>query len=240
MADSGQSSKKSEIAAVIPAAGSGLRMGGNLSKQFMDLGGKPILAVTLETFQSCPAVKKIFLVVPSKDVAFCRSEIVETYGFDKVEKIVPGGPTRQQSVHHGIKATGGKYDFILIHDGVRPFATRKLVEKAIETALEHGASISALPAKETIKKVNEYGEVIMTHDRKTMWLVQTPQVFRYTDIMKAHKKAVEENNLNSTDDSLLIEGLGIRVRVIEGLEDNIKITSPHDLELARFILSRRT
>ncbi|MFC1884593.1 2-C-methyl-D-erythritol 4-phosphate cytidylyltransferase [Thermodesulfobacteriota bacterium] len=231
--------KSFSVAAIMPAAGSGVRMGGALSKQFLDLGGKPILAVTLDTFENCPAVQEIFPVVPPKDVEFCRKEIIEPFGYNKVRKVVPGGRTRQESVRLGLEATEGGFDYILIHDGVRPFVSIELIEKSIQMAEKYGAAISALPAKETLKEINELGEVVMTIDRNNIWLVQTPQVFKYEDIVRAHRRAVEENFLDSTDDSLLVERLGVKVSVIEGSEDNIKITSPQDLELAGFILGRR-
>jgi 2-C-methyl-D-erythritol 4-phosphate cytidylyltransferase len=233
------SGKSPSVAAIIPAAGFGVRMGGTVSKQFMDLGGKPILALTLDAFENCSSVQEVFPVVPPQAVEFCRQEIIDLFRYTKVRKIVPGGQTRQDSVRLGLEATQGGFDFILIHDGVRPFAGGELIERTIKMAEKYGAAISALPAKDTIKEVNEFGEVVLTHDRNRSWLVQTPQVFKYEDIMRAHRKAVEENYLDSTDDSCLVERLGINVRVVEGSEDNIKITSPQDLELAGFISGRR-
>ena len=224
--------------AVIPAAGYGIRMGSGRAKQFLDLDGRPMLAATLEPFQNCSAVNAIILVVPSDDVDYCRKEIVAAFEFDKVKKVVPGGERRQDSVRSGIEATNGRYGLLLIHDGVRPVIDKALIERVIEKAKTHRAVITALPAKETVKEVTGQGEVVKTYDRKSVWLVQTPQVFRYQDIAAAHQKALSEGWEEATDDSLLVERLGIPVNVIEGSEKNIKVTTPFDLELARFLLGR--
>jgi len=224
--------------AVITAAGLGTRMATEQAKQFLDLDGRPLLTATLEPFQNCGAVDAIILVVPSKDVDYCRKEIVAAFEFDKVKKVVPGGERRQDSVRSGIEATNGEYGLVLIHDGVRPVIDEALIGRVIEKAKTHRAVITALPAKETVKEVTGQGEVGKTYDRKSLWLVQTPQVFRYEDISAAHKKALVEGWEEATDDSLLVERLGIPVSVIEGSEKNIKVTTPNDLELARFFLSR--
>ncbi len=226
----------SETVAIITAAGSGTRMGTGQAKQFLDLHGRPLLAATLEPFQKCRAVDAIILVAPSKDMDFCRTEIVEAFEFYKVKKVVPGGERRQDSVRSGIEATNGEYDLVLIHDGVRPLIDETLIESVIEKAETHRAVITALPVKETVKEVTGLGEVVKTYDRNRVWLVQTPQVFRYKDIAAAHQKALIEGWEEATDDSLLVERIGIPVNVIEGSERNIKVTTPNDLELARFFL----
>jgi len=223
--------------AIIPAAGSGVRMGSERAKQFLDLGGKPLLALTLKPFQSCPAVDAIILVVPSEDVEFCRKEIVDKLQLTKVKDIVPGGVRRQDSVRLGLEAAGENYDLALIHDGVRPVISERTVERIIDKARIHGAVITGLPARETVKEVDSNQAVVATCDRKRIWLIQTPQVFRYKDILAAHRKALQEGWDEATDDSLLIEKLGIPVKVVEGSEQNIKVTTPNDLDLARFLLS---
>ncbi len=222
--------------AVIPAAGFGVRMKSGQAKQFLSLDKRPILAVTLECFQTCSEVDAIVLVAPPGDVDYCRNEIVEKYGFNKVQKVVPGGERRQDSVRLGILATQGAYDIVLIHDGVRPLIDPPLLERVIATACEHRAVIAALPAKETVKEVNDRGEVVQTYDRPHVWMVQTPQAFRFEDIVKAHEAALIQGWEEATDDAFLVEKLGVPVRVVEGSERNIKVTTPHDLELARFLL----
>ena len=224
--------------AIIPAAGSGIRMGGGRSKQFLDLNGRPVLAVTLSHFQECDEIDAIILVVPSKDIDYCRIEIVEKYRFSKVGKIVPGGERRQDSVRLGIESIDGDYGLVLIHDGVRPLIDVRFLQRVIDVAKTHQAVITGLSAKETVKEVNNNFEVIKTYDRKRVWMIQTPQVFRYKDILKAHQKAYKEGWNEVTDDSFLIERLGIPVKVVEGSEKNIKVTTPYDLKLAGFILDQ--
>jgi len=227
-----------KVAAIIPAAGAGVRMGGQRAKQFLDLGGAPLLALTLRPFESCPAVDAVILVVPSSDVEYCRKEIVERFKLEKVRDVVPGGKRRQDSVRLGLEAAGGECGLVLIHDGARPLIDEALIGRVIETAKAHRAVITGMPAKETVKEVNDLTEVARTHDRKSIWLVQTPQAFRWEDIIAAHRKASEEGWEEATDDSLLMERLGIPVKVIEGLERNIKVTTPYDFELARMLLGR--
>jgi 2-C-methyl-D-erythritol 4-phosphate cytidylyltransferase len=222
--------------AVIPAAGSGIRMKSERAKQFLSLEGRPILAVTLKLFQDCREVDGVVLVAPPGDVAYCREHIVEKFGLTKVKKIVPGGKRRQDSVRLGIEATEGEYDLVVIHDGVRPVIEKGLLKRVIEAAMTHRAVILALPAKETVKEVNDHCEVVKTYDRARVWMVQTPQVFRYEDILKAHQKAVAEGWKEASDDAFLIEEMGIPIKVMEGSEKNIKVTTPYDMELARFLL----
>lgn len=222
--------------AIIPAAGSGVRMGSDRAKQFLELSGIPLLAVTLKPFQNCPVVDEIILVVPLMDVDYCRKEIVERFELKKVKKIVPGGKRRQDSVRLGLNAAGENGGLVLIHDGVRPAIDEALIKRVIEAATCHRAVITALPAKETLKEINNRHEVVKTYDRKQVWLVQTPQVFRYEDIVAAHQKAFHEDGEEATDDSILIERMGIPVTVVEGSEKNIKVTTPSDLELAQFLL----
>lgn len=222
--------------AIIPAAGSGIRMESKRAKQFLSLDGKPILALTLEPFQECKDVAAVVLVVPLDDVEYCKKEIVERFGLTKVKKIVPGGKRRQDSVRLGLEAAEGRYDLVLIHDGVRPLIEKGLIERVIEEAMTNRAVITALPAKETVKEVNDLRDVVKTYDRERVWMVQTPQVFRYKDILKAHQKALKEGWEEATDDALLVEKSGVTVKVVEGSEKNIKVTTPHDLELARFLL----
>jgi len=221
--------------AIIPAAGSGIRMESKRAKQFLSLDGKPILALTLEPFQES-TVDAIILVVPLDDLEYCKKEIVERFGFTKVKKIVPGGKWRQDSVRFGLEATEGKYDLVLIHDGVRPLIEKRLIERVIKEAMVNRAVITALPAKETVKEVNDLRDVVKTYDRKRVWMVQTPQAFRYQDILNAHHKALKQGWEEATDDALLVEKSGITVKVVEGSEKNIKVTTPDDLELARFLL----
>ncbi len=224
--------------AIIPAAGFGVRMKTDVPKQFLKLEEKPILAVTLEKFNECALIDGIILVVPTDDRKYCTEEIVKKYNLKKVLKVIPGGARRQDSVRAGIKAIESECDNVLIHDGVRPFVSQELITASISAVKKDHAVITALPAKDTVKKVSEEGYVLKTYERSSLGLVQTPQVFRYDDIYNAHIKAEKENWEEATDDALLMEKMGIPVRVIMGEEKNIKITTPHDLEYAGFLLEK--
>ena len=223
---------------MIPAAGSGVRMGTDQAKQFLSLDGRPVVAVTLQAFQLCTAVTAIILVVPPADLEYCQKEIVQKFKLDKVKKVVPGGEKRQESVRLGIEATNGEYGLVVIHDGVRPMITPEFIAGVIEAAQDHRAVITGLRAKETVKEVNSLNEVVDTYDRDSVWFIQTPQAFHYEDISTAHKTALRDGYGEATDDSILIERLGIPVKVVEGSERNIKVTTPNDLELARFLMSQ--
>ena len=226
----------SKTVAIVPAAGAGVRMGGDRAKQYLHLEDRPILAVTLEALQECVMLDAIVLVVPAKDVNYCQKEIVLKFGIFKVENVVPGGKLRQDSVRMGLESLKGRYDLVLIHDGVRPMVEPGLVEAVIRAALKHRAAIAALPAKETVKSVNNHRQVTGTYDRTKVWMVQTPQAFYYEDILKAHREALANGLTEATDDAFLVEKLGIPVRVVQGSEKNIKVTTPHDLALAQFLL----
>ncbi len=227
--------------AIIPAAGFGVRMKTKTPKQFLKLGGgRPVLAVTLEEFNACPLVDGIILAVPHDDVDYCNREIVEQYGLSKVIRVIAGGSRRQDSVRAGILAIDGGCDNVLIHDGVRPFVRAQTINNAIMALKDERAVITAVPAKDTVKEVDEKGYVAKTCDRKLLWLVQTPQIFRYDDIYNAHMRAEAEGWGEVTDDAMLMEKLGIPVKVIEGSEENIKVTTPNDLEYAEFLLRRKS
>lgn len=225
------------VTAVIPAAGSGIRMGLEEAKQYLQLGGKPLLARTLRTFQECHLVDSIILVVPEKDVDYCLQQIVQRYQLSKVYKVISGGERRQDSVRNGIEAVADSCRWVLIHDGVRPFVSTELIEKVIKAARRFRAVITGLPVTETIKQAGSKGNVLRTIERRDLWLMQTPQIFRREDIHLAHQEALKRGWTEATDEAFLVEKIGISVKIIEGEERNIKITTPHDLQVARFLLS---
>jgi len=214
-------------------------MGTGRAKQFLDLGGRPLLAVTLGKFQDSALIHEIVVVVPPGEVEFCREEIVRRFGLEKVRQVVEGGQRRQDSVRLGLEACGAGFDLVVIHDGVRPLVREETLERALGAAGKHRAVIAALPAKDTVKEVDADLRVTRTYPRRQVWLAQTPQVFRYEDILAAHREAFREDWDEMTDDALLVERIGIPVRVVEGTEDNIKVTTPQDLELARFLFARQ-
>jgi 2-C-methyl-D-erythritol 4-phosphate cytidylyltransferase len=229
-----------QVIAIIPAAGVGVRMSSNKAKQFIDLCGKPILAVTLNHFQKCSLVDKIVVVVSEDDVDYCNREIVDRYKQSKVCKVVAGGKRRQDSVRKGLEVVGDLCGWVLIHDGVRPLVTTELIEKVIKTAKKSRAVITGLPVKETIKELDDQGMILRSVHRSHLWLIQTPQIFQFEDLMLAHQKALDNGWEEATDDAFLVEKMGIPVKIIKGEENNIKITTPRDLDIARFLMSKRS
>ena len=225
---------KLKCTALITAAGSGKRMGFSEKKQFLSLLGKPILAYTLEKFQNTDEIDEIVLVLPEYDIDFCKKEILDKYGFNKVKTIVSGGSERQESVYKGILAVK-EADIILIHDGVRPFVKKEEILKVIEDAEKNGASVLAVRVKDSLRFYD--GNVSKSVSRGNIWQVQTPQGFRKNIIYEAHEKAWDEEFFG-TDDAALAEHAGYNVSVVEGSYDNIKITTPDDLIIAEAILKK--
>jgi len=226
-----------KVIALIPAAGAGIRMGGNIPKQFLKLKGKPIIAHTLSRLEECEGINEVVLVLPGDEVKYCQKDIIDHYGFQKIKKIVPGGEKRQDSVYLGLE-TMPACDIVLVHDGVRPFVTASLLEETIIQADNYDACIVGVPAKDTIKTVSSRLEVIKTLKRKMVWIIQTPQTFRYDILKKAYQQAYQDG-FYGTDDASLVERLGVRIKVIEGSYRNIKITTPEDLTMAKNILPSR-
>lgn len=223
-------------AAIIVAAGQGSRIGGALPKQFQPVGGKPILSYTLKKFEDCSRIQDVVLVTAPEWKSYAAQEIVDRFDFRIVKKIVAGGQERQDSVFAGLKALDGSPEIVVIHDAVRPFVSLGKIEEVIEASEEHGAAILAVPPKDTIKTEKD-GFVDKTLDRNFLWSVQTPQVFKYDLIMKAYKKAFEDG-IYQTDDSALVERVGAKVKIVEGEHDNIKITTPADLQFAEMKLRK--
>jgi 2-C-methyl-D-erythritol 4-phosphate cytidylyltransferase len=234
-----QGSTLDRTVAVIPAAGMGIRMGGARAKQFIEVDGVPLLAWTLAPFQRSSAVDALIVVSPADEVEYCEREIVKRFGLSKVRRVVPGGPRRQDSVRQGILASMGEYGLVLIHDGVRPVLDEIFIDRIVAQAKQWGSVVAGLPARDTVKEVDAERLVVKTYDRNQVWLVQTPQVFPYPVIWEAHERALRERWV-ATDDGSLVERLGVAVRVVEGSERNIKITTPNDLVLARLFLKDLT
>lgn len=224
--------------ALIPAAGMGKRMGASINKQYLRLADLPILAHTLSVFEQSPDITGVCLVIPSDEISYCREQVVEAGGFKKVIDIIPGGRERQNSVMNGLNALKrlmAPDDVVLIHDGVRPFVTHRMLQESIAVAREFDGALVAVPAKDTIKTVRD-GIVITTPERETIWQAQTPQTFRFSIIYQAHRDA-EETGFHGTDDASLVERRNGTVRIVPGDYRNIKITTPEDLILAEALLS---
>jgi 2-C-methyl-D-erythritol 4-phosphate cytidylyltransferase len=223
------------IALVIAGAGEGKRFGGKVPKPYVRLKGIPILSLTLEVFDTLSEINSIIIVTHPDWIKYCRKEIIEEFKFKKVVDIIAGGEKRQDSVRLGLEKV--EADFVLIHDAVRPFVTRNFILQLIKAGLRYGAVIPALSVIDTIKRVEE-GIVKNTIERENLYKIQTPQFFRLDIIKKAHYEAYK-CGFYGTDDSALVERLGIQVKVIKGLSSNIKITTPDDLLYAYNLLSKR-
>jgi 2-C-methyl-D-erythritol 4-phosphate cytidylyltransferase len=224
--------------ALIPAAGMGKRMGASINKQYLALGGLPIVARTISIFEQCGCIDAIYLVIPAEEIPYCREQVVVANGFRKVVEIVPGGKERQNSVMNGLRAIGrraGNDDVVVIHDGVRPFITQELLRQSIDVARTCDGALVAVPAKDTIKTVRD-GVVTGTPRRETLWQAQTPQTFRFDRIHAAHLEA-ERAGFMGTDDASLVERNGGCIRIVTGDYRNIKITTPEDLILAEAFLA---
>ncbi len=226
-----------KVTAIIVAAGSGKRMGTSCSKQFILLEQKEILAHTLDKFNKCPCVDSIIVVIAPSDREKVQKEICDKYGYHKVTKLIDGGKERQDSVYNGLLSVDDQTDFVIVHDGARPFVTHDIIINCLEIAKKHGASIVAVPVKDTIKVCNDIThKVERTPDRKTLWNIQTPQIFSYKLLVDAYHYAYQ-NNIQATDDSMLVEHMGHEVYLSNGAYTNIKITTQEDLIVAERILS---
>ena len=219
------------IAALIPAGGIGTRVGSRMPKQFLALGDRSILAATVRHFARHPRVEAIVVAVPAAHVDRARRSL---HGLPRRAAItvVPGGHTRQESVWLALQAAPVVTEIVLVHDAVRPFISRALIDAVVDAARGGGAAICALPVAETVKRVRG-DEVEATVDRAGLWIVQTPQAFRADLLREAHDKA-QRDGVVGTDDAALVERLGHHpVKVVRGLPDNLKITTPEDLRRAR-------
>ena len=219
---------------VIVSAGRGSRMKADINKQFLKLQNKEVIAHTIDTFYNNKNIGEIIVVVREDAAEFFKINIIEKYGYKNI-KIAFGGSERQDSVYNGLKMVDENCKIVLIHDGARPFVNNETIDSAIESAKENKCVIVGVPVKDTIKVIDENNNVCDTPDRSNLWSIQTPQVFDYSLIMKAHEKA-REDNYYGTDDSMLMEYFGQKVKVVEGSYNNIKITTPEDLKIGEEIL----
>ncbi len=224
--------------AIIVSAGTGQRFMEGRKKQFFSLGGKPILAHTLHPFDASSLIRSIFLVVGKEDQDYCLKEIVEKFQYRKISQIIPGGKRRQDSVRNGLEALPTDSEVVVIHDGVRPFVTREMIEDSIRFAIRFGAVITAMPVKDTIKMAGPDGIILKTLERETLYQAQTPQTFQVSLIREAYSKAAQDGFVG-TDDASLVERLEKKVHILPGAYTNIKITTLEDLMLANLILKMR-
>lgn len=214
-------------AAVIVAAGSASRMGG-IDKVMAQLQGEPMIVKTVRAFQSCDVIREI-VIVTREDLIVPISDLCQ--GFDKVKGVVCGGKTRQESVSLGLNALSKEVKLAAIHDGARPLVTWQLIDRVVRAANTYGAAAPGIPVKDTIKTV-QGGVVIHTPDRKTLQAIQTPQVFDF-DLLRGALKEAEDTEV--TDDCSAVERLGMSVKIVEGDERNLKVTTPIDLKIAEML-----
>jgi 2-C-methyl-D-erythritol 4-phosphate cytidylyltransferase len=215
--------------AIIVAAGSGKRFGSKTPKQFLEIGGKPLIIHTLERFQSCPMIDLIILVLsPEKAENFPQIPSIS-----KLSKIVAGGKTRAESVLNGLKNIPPKTEIVAVHDGARPLVSTEEISNCVEKAKETGGAILVAPVTDTIKEIAD-GKVLQTIDRRKLCRALTPQCFRF-DILQRAFESVDLSE-SATDESFLVEKLGVAVSIVEGSARNIKVTTPEDLELVESFL----
>ena len=223
--------------AIIAAAGQGTRMGGNRAKQFLELAGTPIIIHTLRSFELCEAIQEIILVLPAQDTAGFLA-IAEKHRLRKLSKIVPGGTTRAESVLKGLLAVrAATAEIVAVHDGVRPFVTVDEITRTVRAAEVNEAAILAAELTDTIKEVSN-GMVAKTLPRTGLRRALTPQCFRFELLRRAYEQA-DVLDPELTDESSLVERLGVKVTIVEGSSRNIKITGPGDLAIAEALLKER-
>ena len=222
--------------AIVLAAGQGKRMHSKIQKQFLEIGGKPILYYSMECFQKSPLIQDIILVTGEDMISYCQSEIVEKYGFTKVCKVTAGGKERYDSVYAGLLCCQDT-DYVYIHDGARPFVTEEMIQRGYEAVKRTNACVMGMPSKDTVKLADPSGYIKETPDRKIVRNIQTPQIFSYDLIRGAYESIRKKDMSNVTDDAMVVEQeTGTKILLVEGSYQNIKITTPEDLAVAEAFL----
>lgn len=230
------------IAAIVPAAGLGTRMGAELPKQFLELDGMPLIIFTLRRLAACVAITDFVIATRGDDIIPLQDKVSKA-GLGRSARVVQGGDTRQQSVAHALAQVDPHTEIVVVHDAVRPFVTAAQVERVIAEARGRGAAILGIPAIDTVKEVKraslpeDVALISATIPRERIVLAQTPQVFSYTLLRDAFRKA-EQDDVTASDEAALVERLGHDVFVVLGSERNLKITRPADMDIARFYLGQ--
>ena len=231
--------EKKYCTAVVLAAGSGRRMGTKVHKQYLLLDGKPVLYYSLKTFQESELIERIILVSGRGEEDWCRKNIVEKYALTKVTDVVAGGKERYDSVWNGLQRAG-REGYVYIHDGARPFVDKEMIRRAYECVIREKACVAGMPVKDTIKVVDEEEFVTDTPDRSSLWMVQTPQVFESELITDAYSMFKSSPSETVTDDAMVVERMmGLPVKMFRGSYENIKITTPEDMDIAEVFLKKK-
>ncbi|HDI78259.1 MAG TPA: 2-C-methyl-D-erythritol 4-phosphate cytidylyltransferase [Desulfobacteraceae bacterium] len=223
---------KVKLASLVVGGGRGERMGADVPKQFLRLKERSILYETLSKLERSDKIDALYLIVPKERVLQVKEEFKE---FKKLKGISSGGIRRQDSVRIGLEMIDPIYEYVLIHDAVRPFIDTQLIERLVDAAAEYGAASTGIPLKESIGVIDIDGNIKEWPERREIWIIQTPQIFKLKEILKAHRKAERESWGTFHDDTSLAHKAGIKVKMVLGDEKNIKITTSFDLELARFL-----
>ncbi|MBQ4483260.1 MAG: 2-C-methyl-D-erythritol 4-phosphate cytidylyltransferase [Lachnospiraceae bacterium] len=234
-----------KCAAVILAGGSGKRMGLKIPKQYMELGGKPVLFYSLNAFSEAEFIDEIVIVADEEHMEDVQSGIVDLYGFHKVSTVVKGGKERYHSVARGLEALSRDTDYVFIHDGARPFVSSYTIERCLHYVKKHRAAVAAVKSKDTVKIADDDSMIVSTPDRSRVWQVQTPQTFEYLLIRDAYRRLIDDEDrlkaagISVTDDTMVAKMYAdIDARLVESSYNNIKLTTPEDMESAEGILER--
>ena len=245
--------KKKYCSAIVLAAGKGSRMGTETAKQYLELGGRPMVVYGLEAFQNSPLIDEIIFITDKEHLEYCKREIVQAYGLFKVSYVGVGGSERYESVWKALGVLTGfggwepekvwesrQNGYVFIHDGARPFATPEMIGRAYEAVCRWGACAVGMPVKDTIKLVDENGCVVSCPKRSLVWQAQTPQAFSVPLIVNDYEKQIQKDCSLITDDAMVVEAqTGIKVHMVRGSYENIKITTPEDLAVAEALLQNR-
>lgn len=230
--------EKQQLALIIPAAGKGERLGGDIPKPYIQIAGKTILEYTLSRFKEVSGLGEV--IVSTTDEYMDSTEKLLNKLFPELKTlVVEGGAERQDSIRNALEKISDRTGLIAVHDAVRPFVTKEHIERCIEEASRSGGAVLAIPSRDTIKVAGENLEIQETPDRKKLWQAQTPQIFWAALLREAYQYAQEHNFLGS-DDSSLVEKIGGKVVLVQGSSANFKVTHPHDLDVARYLISEET
>lgn len=229
--------ERKHCTAVVLAAGKGTRMGTDVAKQYLKMEGHPVVAYCLETFERSPLIDDILLMVGEGQQEFCKKELVQRYGWKKIKKISVGGSERYESVAKAIEILqdspeiGNRDGYVFIHDGARPFLTEDIIERTYQAVEKYHACVAGMPVKDTIKLTDEEGNIVQSPDRRHVWQAQTPQVFSVPLIAEGFRRLMQNNPSGITDDAMVVESqMGATVHMVEGSYQNLKITTPEDLD----------
>lgn len=247
------------VTAILLAAGRGTRMGGSLRKQYMELGGRPVLSHSLGVLENSPVITDIVLVIPAGEESYIRGHVAAAARegaaeyTSRIRAFVPGGRERYDSVWNGLQAVDWPCDYVFIHDGARPFLSEAMLERLFLAVRRSGAAVAGMPSKDTVKLTDAEGRVLSTPDRSNTWVVQTPQCFAFDLVYDAYARLTETNDaarnprdgrsnkdaLHITDDAMVVETMTRHpVQMVRGDYRNIKITTPEDLLIGEAFLAR--